>query len=56
VFNKDLHLTAEEIMNQADEALYQSKKQGRNRTTHWKSGLLFKMEHKNSMQGPDKGC
>jgi diguanylate cyclase (GGDEF)-like protein len=56
VFNKDSRLTAEEIINQADEALYQSKNQGRNRTTHWKSGLLFKMEHKNWVQSPDKGC
>jgi diguanylate cyclase (GGDEF)-like protein len=46
VFNKDSQLTAEDIMNRADEALYQSKKQGRNRSTHWKSGLLFRLEHK----------
>ncbi|MDR3161074.1 MAG: sensor domain-containing diguanylate cyclase [Spirochaetaceae bacterium] len=55
-FHKESQLTAEEIINRADEALYQSKKQGRNRSSHWKSGLLFKLEHKNTERKPDERC
>jgi diguanylate cyclase (GGDEF)-like protein len=32
--------TAEDLMNSADEALYRSKDNGRNRSTHYRSGLL----------------
>jgi hypothetical protein len=42
-FNRDTNLPANEILNRADEALYQSKANGRNRTTVWqKPGLHFK--------------
>jgi diguanylate cyclase (GGDEF)-like protein len=42
VYNSYLKLGANELIEQADEALYISKKRGRNRTTVWGSGLLFK--------------
>jgi diguanylate cyclase (GGDEF)-like protein len=45
VFNKDSNVSAEDIVNRADEALYHSKRQGRNCSTLWRSGLLFKIEH-----------
>ncbi|MFP3090641.1 sensor domain-containing diguanylate cyclase [Treponema sp. TIM-1] len=45
VFNKDSNVSVEDIINRADEALYHSKGQGRNCTTLWRSGLLFKIEH-----------
>ncbi|MDR2020178.1 MAG: sensor domain-containing diguanylate cyclase [Treponema sp.] len=45
VFNKDSNVSADDIINRADEALYHSKRQGRNRSTLWQSGLLFKIEH-----------
>jgi diguanylate cyclase (GGDEF)-like protein len=32
--------TADDLMKRADQALYQSKKRGRNRSTHYRSGLL----------------
>ncbi|MDR2019915.1 MAG: GGDEF domain-containing protein [Treponema sp.] len=44
VFDSQTRLTAEEVINRADEALYLSKERGRNRTTVWGSGLLFKIE------------
>ncbi len=37
-------VTAEEMIRRADEALYLSKKRGRNQTTTWGAGLLFKGE------------
>jgi diguanylate cyclase (GGDEF)-like protein len=37
-------LTASEILMRADEALYQSKEQGRNRTTVWDASLFPKIE------------
>jgi diguanylate cyclase (GGDEF)-like protein len=43
-FNAMTKLQAGEIVERADEALYQSKKRGRNRTTVWGAGLLFKIE------------
>lgn len=42
VFNSYFKLGANDLIEQADEALYISKKRGRNRTTVWGSGLLFK--------------
>ncbi|MDR2630192.1 MAG: GGDEF domain-containing protein [Spirochaetaceae bacterium] len=45
VFNKDSNVSADDIISRADEALYHSKAQGRNCTTLWRSGLLFKIEH-----------
>jgi len=45
-FNKDTDLPAEEIINRADEALYLSKKMGRNRTTLWGTGLLEKIQQR----------
>jgi diguanylate cyclase (GGDEF)-like protein len=44
VFDNRTGLSADEVINRADEALYLSKERGRNRTTVWGSGLLFKIE------------
>jgi diguanylate cyclase (GGDEF)-like protein len=44
-FNKETNITATEAVNRADEALYMSKKLGRNRTTAWGSGLLSKIRN-----------
>ncbi|MDR3138304.1 MAG: GGDEF domain-containing protein [Treponema sp.] len=44
-FDKYMELNVAEIINRADMALYQSKEQGRNRTTVWGSGLLFKIQN-----------
>jgi diguanylate cyclase (GGDEF)-like protein len=44
IFNNQTNLSAEEVIRRADEALYLSKERGRNRTTIWGSGLLFKIE------------
>ncbi|MDR1048076.1 MAG: GGDEF domain-containing protein [Treponema sp.] len=49
-FSQGRELTAEEIIAHADEALYLSKKRGRNRTTLWGSGVLFRIEHKTEQQ------
>jgi diguanylate cyclase (GGDEF)-like protein len=43
-FNKENTASPDEIIHRADEALYQSKENGRNRTTVWQGGLLFKIE------------
>jgi diguanylate cyclase (GGDEF)-like protein len=43
-FSRKEELTAEEIISHADEALYLSKERGRNRTTLWGSGVLFRIE------------
>jgi diguanylate cyclase (GGDEF)-like protein len=43
-FDKSTNVTAEEIIHRADEALYQSKENGRNRTSVWGAGLLFKIQ------------
>jgi diguanylate cyclase (GGDEF)-like protein len=40
-FNQSNDLTAVEIISHADIALYESKRQGKNRTTAWKPGLQF---------------
>ncbi|MCL2319263.1 MAG: GGDEF domain-containing protein [Treponema sp.] len=42
-FDKNVDATAEDIIHQADEALYLSKERGRNRTTVWGAGLLNKI-------------
>jgi PleD family two-component response regulator len=43
-FDKSTNASAEEIIHRADEALYQSKENGRNRTSVWGAGLLFKIQ------------
>jgi diguanylate cyclase (GGDEF)-like protein len=42
-FENSSNTDALEVIRRADEALYISKEQGRNRTTLWGSGLMFKM-------------
>jgi len=42
-FENSMDTDALEIIRRADEALYISKSRGRNRTTIWGSGLMFKM-------------
>jgi diguanylate cyclase (GGDEF)-like protein len=44
-FDHTTKLQASEIIERADEALYQSKERGRNRTTVWGAGLLFKIQN-----------
>jgi diguanylate cyclase (GGDEF)-like protein len=41
-FRPDAPVDGKELLRRADEALYKSKAQGRNRTTVWGSGLLFR--------------
>ena len=43
-FEKENEISGAAIISRADEALYLSKKRGRNRTTIWGSGLLRKIE------------
>jgi diguanylate cyclase (GGDEF)-like protein len=43
-FSKENMASPDEIIHRADEALYQSKESGRNKTTVWQGGLLFKFE------------
>ena len=47
-FGKDPELSAQDIINRADEALYQSKELGRNRTTVWGAGLFDKIQRMKS--------
>jgi diguanylate cyclase (GGDEF)-like protein len=46
-FDQLTKLSAEAIVHQADEALYISKKRGRNQTTLYGQGLLFKIQSQN---------
>jgi diguanylate cyclase (GGDEF)-like protein len=43
-FDESTIIHSEEIIKRADQALYLSKERGRNRSTVWSSGLLFKTE------------
>ncbi|GAB1483047.1 hypothetical protein MASR2M78_18630 [Treponema sp.] len=43
-FNQLMPVDEAELLARADSALYQSKERGRNRTTVWGSGLLFRSE------------
>ena len=42
-FNKEMNLTAEEVIHRADEALYLSKELGRNCSSAWNAGLYNKI-------------
>jgi diguanylate cyclase (GGDEF)-like protein len=44
-FDNRTKLAVDEIIHRADEALYMSKRRGRNRTSVWGMGLLFRMQH-----------
>ncbi|MDR1899076.1 MAG: sensor domain-containing diguanylate cyclase [Treponema sp.] len=44
-FDQHTDIDAAEIIRRADEALYLSKERGRNRSTVWGSGLLFRIQH-----------
>jgi diguanylate cyclase (GGDEF)-like protein len=44
-FTSNEILNVAEIIKRADDAMYLSKERGRNRSTVWGSGLLFKIEH-----------
>jgi diguanylate cyclase (GGDEF)-like protein len=43
-FDNRTNAAPEEIIKRADEALYQSKENGRNRTSVWGAGLLFRIQ------------
>ena len=43
-FDDKTNAGADEIISRADEALYQSKENGRNRTSVWGAGLLFRIQ------------
>ena len=43
-FDSQTNATPDEIIGRADEALYQSKENGRNRTSVWGAGLLFRIQ------------
>jgi diguanylate cyclase (GGDEF)-like protein len=44
-FDEHTFVHAEEIIKRADQALYLSKERGRNKSTAWGSGLLFRIEN-----------
>jgi diguanylate cyclase (GGDEF)-like protein len=48
-FDQHIDIDAAEIIRRADEALYLSKERGRNRSTVWGSGLLFKIQQKQAV-------
>jgi diguanylate cyclase (GGDEF)-like protein len=52
-FNNQTDLSASEIIERADEALYQSKERGRNRSTVWGTGLLFRIQQGKKNPAPD---
>jgi diguanylate cyclase (GGDEF)-like protein len=43
-FDNRTNASADEILSRADESLYQSKENGRNRTSVWGAGLLFRIQ------------
>ena len=43
-FDNRTNAAADDIISRADEALYQSKENGRNRTSVWGAGLLFRIQ------------
>jgi diguanylate cyclase (GGDEF)-like protein len=45
-FDGHTNATPDDIIKRADEALYQSKENGRNRTSVWGAGLLFRIQSK----------
>ena len=45
-FNKEMNMTAEEVIRRADEALYISKEMGRDCTSAWNAGLFNKIKQK----------
>jgi diguanylate cyclase (GGDEF)-like protein len=51
-FDKRTNASAEDIIHRADEALYQSKENGRNRTSVWGAGLLFRIQKKQAEAEP----
>jgi diguanylate cyclase (GGDEF)-like protein len=44
-FDRDSNLSVDEVIHRADEALYQSKATGKNCTSIWQGGILFKVEN-----------
>jgi diguanylate cyclase (GGDEF)-like protein len=44
-FDRESDMDPEEIISRADEALYLSKERGRNRSSIWGSGLLFRIQN-----------
>ncbi|GHV81989.1 hypothetical protein AGMMS49991_05470 [Spirochaetia bacterium] len=44
-FDGNSNLSVDEVIHRADEALYQSKATGRNCTSIWQGGILFKVEN-----------
>ncbi|MDR1617845.1 MAG: sensor domain-containing diguanylate cyclase [Treponema sp.] len=48
-FDQCADIDAAEIIRRADEALYLSKERGRNRSTVWGSGLLFRIQQKQAV-------
>lgn len=45
IYDGTEELESDVLIQRADEALYQSKQRGRNRTTVWGAGLLYKTQH-----------
>jgi diguanylate cyclase (GGDEF)-like protein len=51
-FDGQTNATPDDIIKRADEALYQSKENGRNRTSVWGAGLLFRIQSKSPEAAP----